>query len=74
MDLTHQDMVVVLALVIGPLMEQTLIQSLEMFAGDATELFRRPIVLALLAAAAAIVAMFSASALSGLRRASADAQ
>jgi putative tricarboxylic transport membrane protein len=64
----------VLALVIGPLMEQTLIQSLEMFAGDATELFRRPIVLTLLAAAAVIVAVFSASALSGLRKASADAQ
>ena len=64
----------VLALVIGPLMEQTLIQSLEMFAGDASEMFRRPIVVILLVAAAAIVALFSLSALAGLRGAGADAQ
>ena len=64
----------VLALVIGPLMEQTLIQSLEMFAGDAWEMARRPIVVALLVAAAGIVALFSAGALTGLRKASTDAQ
>lgn len=64
----------VLAMVIGPLMEQTLIQSLEMFAGDAGAFLDRPIVLALFAAAALVVIAFSVHAWSALRRAAADGQ
>lgn len=49
----------ILALVIGPMMEQTLVRSLEMFSGDMFVFLTRPITLTLLAAAAGVVMMFT---------------
>jgi putative tricarboxylic transport membrane protein len=46
----------ILAMVIGPLMEQNLMQSLEMSSGDLSFLLTRPIAMVLLIAAAGIVA------------------
>jgi len=49
----------VLALVIGPLMEQNLIRSLEMFPGDTSGMLFRPMVMVLMLASVAILIYFS---------------
>ena len=49
----------VLALVIGPLMEQSLIRSLEMFPNNAAEMLMRPIVLTLMIISVAVLVYFT---------------
>jgi len=64
----------ILALVVGPLMERSLIQSLEMFNGRGLEILTRPVVIALLVVALAAVGFILASRRSGARFASDDGE